>query len=444
MDDLPSRIFVWGLGRENTAFLRFLGRIGWQGTCLLYDDAQAPVDPALKELGFDLEDVATHDLRRGLASVGLVIRSPGLSAYREELQEAISAGGTVSTSTGLAMTRLDPARCIGITGTKGKSTTSTMLHHVLQSAGRKAALVGNIGKPLIDVVPETDAETLYVIELSSYQVTDLMAHPHHAILLNLFSDHLDWHHGIENYHRDKLRLVTNDEVEWCAVHGDLRARLEDQLDAEADWFCAPGGVHLDGAQIIHGSERFDASELFARFGPHMMQNACAVLTAARHLGLSWDEATAGLSTCEPLEHRQQVLELPGPVRFVNDSISTTPETALAAIDRFAGARLHLIIGGSDRGVDYSALTARLSDEGIKAVYLVGEVGARLNETLGAAAHVHHVQTLDRAMAVLEAGPGDVVLLSPAAASHDQFKNFEARGKRFAELAQALVEQQGNG
>lgn len=439
MDDLPSRILVWGQGRENTAFLRFLGRIGWQGTCLLFDNAGAPVDPALRALGFALEEITEPELRTEIAAADLVIRSPGVSIYREEFAQPGKPGRIVTTATGLAMTHLDRSRCIGITGTKGKSTTSTMLHHVLQSAGRTAALVGNIGKPLIEVLPEADDETLYVIELSSYQVSDLMAYPNHAILLNLFSDHLDWHGGLETYHRDKLRLVTNDAVSWSAVHGDLRARLEGKLTGETDWFCTPGGVHMEGTRIVHGTESFDASDLITLFGPHMMQNACAVLTMALHLGLSWAEATAGLATCKPLEHRQQLLVLPGPVRFVNDSISTTPETALAAIDRFSGERLHLILGGSDRGVDYSALTARLRDDNIAAVYLVGEVGERLSKALGAAPHIHHARTLERAMAALDASSGDVVLLSPAAASYDQFRNFEARGIRFAELAQTLTE-----
>ncbi|MEN8894881.1 MAG: UDP-N-acetylmuramoyl-L-alanine--D-glutamate ligase [Yoonia sp.] len=445
MVNLPDTILVWGLGVESTALFRFLTRVSWGGTCLIYADGGGLSQSDLRDDYPTLNLTVLDDagLADALETVTLVARSPGVSIYRDELVAFAKRDGCrTATSTSIALGMLNLNNSIGVTGTKGKSSTSTMLRDMLADGENDVVLAGNIGRPLIDYLPLENADTRFVIELSSYQTSDIVDFPNVAIMLNLYADHLDWHHGVKNYQADKLRLINNDQTAWCAVNAALRGSDLVTTLADIAWFNAPDAIHFADGQFHVDGVTYDGTALLNRLGSHMMENACAALTVAQHFGIDVDTALARLSRFEALNHRQQVLDVGETVTFVDDSISTTPESTMAALDRFAHDRLHLIVGGADRGVDYDALITRLWSADIASVTLVGEVGQRLNLAFAAmrdaGGHSHaaivFADTLEAAVADLALQSGDTVLLSPAASSYDQFKNFEQRGRAFEQYA----------
>jgi len=441
-----ARIGVWGAGREIRSLARQVAaRLPQAGIAVVAHDGNPPAD-VRTQLGFPEARLAgPGEQADALVHCDIVVRSPGVSTHRPELAAVRDAGVPVTTATGLWLAERGGANVVGVTGTKGKSTTAAMLAHLLGACDRRAMLAGNIGVPALDLLG-TDPDAIAVVELSSFQIADLDTGPRIALVTNVYREHLDWHGSLERYRADKLRLLDLPGVELCVLgHRDEVLRDLAPGTAARRWFGTPDGwdADADGALLLGTELRLAAGEVPLR-GVHNALNACAALTAVEALGIRPAPAEA-LAGFEPLAHRLETVAEADGVMWVDDSISTTPESTLAALESFGGEPVILLAGGQDREQDFAALArelarrARMPNADAKLVAMPTTGPRLLAEARAAglpASHAIDAAGLDEAVAEARAlaGPGAVVLLSPAAPSFDRFRDFEERGERFAELA----------
>jgi UDP-N-acetylmuramoylalanine--D-glutamate ligase len=414
---------VFGLARSGIAAVAALRASG--ATTLNWDDSEA----ARSAFTGDLTNL--HDI--DLTGLDALVVSPGVPHSAPLFQKAVAAGVPVIGDIELfaiARASLPPHKVVGITGTNGKSTVTALVHHMLVAAGRAAQMGGNIGLPILAQDPLPAGGT-YVLELSSYQLD--ITHSLDcdvAVLLNITPDHLERHGSMAAYAAAKARLFAMQGVGHAAIVGAL---------AEADFDV------LEGAEdpVITFIEDVDAgaqADWPALQGPHNLQNARAAAAACAAIGLSAAEIAAGLASYPGLAHRMEPVAIRHGVRWVNDSKATNPDSTAPALAAFP--RTHWIAGGRpklgvDGNVDLSALTPHLG--GIVAVYLIGEAAPLFEPILAPCLPVVTAGTLDRAVtaAAAVASPGETVLLSPACASFDQFRDFEHRGDTFRALVEAL-------
>lgn len=435
-----GNVVVWGLGRETRAYLDYLTRIRWDGRILLFDDTETPIvyGSATDELPFCLETVT--DVSAALNRVDLLVRSPGVSPYRPEIQHFVHGGGKVTTPTAIAVEALrgQGLTIVGVTGTNGKSSTCTILKAIFEAADQPCILAGNIGVPLVDyVASESDLENhIFVLELSSYQIFDLSVSPSYIIFLNLFVDHVEWHKTVENYRRDKLSILAIPNVEHAIVHPDVLSQLP-SVESHVSSYSVPSKADHEAQCLQIGSMDINVAGCEAAASEHMFQNASAAATMAAHMGLPKDVIEKGLKLFKGLDHRLKAIENAGGVTFVDDSISTTPEAVLAALKSFKDRRIHLILGGYDRGLDYASLLGALPNYDLVSLILIGDVGARLGKTpqikslSSASVSIVNTKNLSGALDDLELVKGDLVLLSPGASSFDSYRDYIHRGEAFA-------------
>jgi len=353
-------------------------------------------DPVLVDRSLGNED----DLSL-LDGVEVVVKSPGVPGDAPLVAAARERGIPVWSEVELGFRLLDGARLVGVTGTNGKTTTTELLGAMFRAAGRNVAVAGNVGTPLTSV---HGAEWV-VCELSSFQLEDV----HElacdvAVLLNLEPDHLDRHGTFEAYRDAKVRIFE-------------RARLK----------IVPRGLGLDGVEFS-AEDALPAEPLIR--GLHNRENAAAATAAARATGVSEDAIASALRTFPGVPHRLELVAKRGGVQYVNDSKATNVAAALRALAAYADEPVHLILGGSPKGEDFGPLAAAIGPN-VRSVHLIGAEAARLAEAIAG----DRDETLERAVAHATelAQPGDVVLLSPACASFDQFANFEERGEAFRRL-----------
>ncbi len=353
-------------------------------------------DPVLVDRSLGNED----DLSL-LDGVDVVVKSPGVPGQKPLLRAARERGIPVWSEVELGYRLLPDARFVGVTGTNGKTTTTELLGAIFRAAGRDVAVAGNVGTPLTSVEPAD----WVVCELSSFQLEDVDAFSCEvAVLLNLEPDHLDRHGSFDAYRSAKLRIFE-------------RARAK----------VVPAGLGLDGIEFTAGDE-LPAEPLLR--GRHNRENAAAATAAARAAGI--DDAAIGeaLATFPGVPHRLElVAEIDG-VRYVNDSKATNVAAAIRALEAYDGETVHLILGGSSKDEDFAPLAAAIGPR-VRPVHFIGEEGPRMIELIDG----HIDGTLERAVGHARrlAKPGEVVLLSPACASYDQFENFEQRGEAFRRL-----------
>lgn len=373
-------VAIWGMGREGLSVKQALQK-------------HVPTAEVLE---------ITEDNVSKVFDADVLIKSPGVSLYRPEIIEAKERGIQVTSGTNLFMANKNPnTKVIAVTGTKGKSTTSSLMSHSLEAYGFQVRLGGNIGVSLVDFVDE--CADYVVAELSSYQCADFVGMPDVTILLNLYPEHLQWHGSHEQYYADKYHM-------WKQGLWQLDNR-ENEIQIKDGFFC-------DSEKRL-----FSISSLNLR-GLHNAQNACAVLAVLKHLGLDLEKAEKAFQSFKGLAHRLQIVAEQGGIIYVDDSISTTPETAICAMESFEGKEITLLVGGFDRGQDYTELNHYIKEHSVQAIALP-VTGDRVETQ-------YHVQTIKEAVAVAKqiTSSGGVVLLSPAAPSYNQYKNFEARGDDF--------------
>jgi UDP-N-acetylmuramoylalanine--D-glutamate ligase len=438
-----ASIGVWGAGREIASFADQLERHLPAARIAVAAFDEPPPGEVLERLRSPgARVVLGADAGAALAECEVVVRSPGVSVHRPELSRLRAAGVPVTTATALWLAERGGAGVIGVTGTKGKSTTAALVRHLAAGAGCDMALAGNIGVPALDLL-DGDPARAAVVELSSYQIADLEVGPQVAVFTNLFREHIDWHGSEALYREEKLRLLELPGVQACVLNARdpslaaLRPRAVVRRYGAADgWDLLDGGLALRGELLIPATE-------LPLPGEHNALNLCAALTALEAFGIA-PEVPAGLVGFQALPHRlQSVCERDGAL-WVNDSISTTPESALAALASFPEREIVLIAGGQDRGQDFVELARALAGRGA-ALVSVPSTGPRLREaaTREGVPGARAVAAADMAGAVAAAAelarPGAVVLLSPAAPSYDRYRDFEARGELFSSLARALRE-----
>jgi UDP-N-acetylmuramoylalanine--D-glutamate ligase len=382
----------------------------------------------------DAEFIAAEALSEAIAArrFGHIVKSPGVSLYKPVFAEARNAGIAVTSNLNLWGAAYRHGRTvIAITGTKGKSTTATLVHLMLVRSGIDAGLAGNVGVPPLDIA---DRHAVVVFELSSYQTADISFSPDIAAVTNLYPEHVDWHGTVERYYRDKLHLVDRDASSAVALGAAARGNA---LVAQA--------VH-DHRRLVRdldADERTAIDAAIARSrlkGAHNADNGRLAATIALAAGATVDGIIAGIAAFRPLPHRLEEHRIGG-LTFVNDSISTTPEATKAALAAYRGARIALLAGGHERQQDYAELAHLLGPSGVTYLACLPVTGARLATAARAEPGlvVEERPDLAAAMAWLAGSVGgfDTVILSPGAPSYNQFSNFEERGRRFIALAHEL-------
>ncbi len=456
MIPLPSMrertLAVLGLGRSGRSAGRALLESG--ARVWAWDDAPARRAEAAAA-GLPIVDLERCDWRK----VDRLVLSPGIPLHHPRphprVEQARAAGVAIVGDVEL-LVESDPARrIVGVTGTNGKSTTTTLIGGLLGQAGLGVQIGGNIGLPVLDLLPKPQ-EDIYVLELSSYQL-DLTEHLACAVavILNLSPDHLDRHGGMQGYVRAKSRIVHNQRATDWAVIGvdDEPSRtVFEQLRAERQHQVLPVAVgrSLDHGVFVVEGRLYDALDARARpildlrpigslRGAHNWQNAAAAYAAARVLGVKPEVAAEGLRRFQGLAHRMEQVRTIGRVTFVNDSKATNPDAAARALACFE--RIYWIAGGRPKASGLEPLLPWLSR--VRHVYLIGEAAAAFEQAFGQRVTCTRSGDLETAVAQAAAAAardpeGDaVVLLTPACASFDQFTDFEARGEAFKKLVAAL-------
>jgi UDP-N-acetylmuramoylalanine--D-glutamate ligase len=429
------RLAVWGFGREGRAALAALQlRLPRQPVTLFCNVAEAPFGQAMHPA----VEVDTGAPSAGALSVfDVVIKSPGIGAYRPELLEAQHNGTHFTSGTALWFAENPAARVIAVTGTKGKSTVTALIAHLLRSLGRRVALAGNIGLPLLELLDPPQAPDWWVVELSSFQTRD--AGPLEVgVINNVYEEHLDWHGTRARYIEDKLALAA---VARTVVVGALQHDLLARTGAHARRrvFGDLHGWHVvDGAIVRDGQPAFDLVHSPLP-GPHNALNLCAALTAVDAAGEDARSAAPAIATFRPLPHRLQTLGKRDGITFVDDSIATTPQATLEALASLRGRAVCVLVGGHDRGLDWQPFADVVRAQPPHAIVTMGANGPRIARVLRAAGGNYRLEsaaTLDDAFALAHARipPDGVMLLSPGAPSFDQFKDYAERGCAFARLA----------
>lgn len=398
-----ARVVIWGTGKEGRAAEHFV-RTHWQPQSITFVDESAHADAAVITTPAAIEDAIKY--------ADVVIKSPGVSLYHPALRNA-----NVTSLLNLWWSKRPSGKTVCITGTKGKSTTSALLTHVLNAMEHRAAVLGNIGVPVTEA--PSGMEYL-VLEMSSYQAADFAGHADIAAVTSLYPEHLNWHGDLETYYRDKLNLLAHAAVK--IVHpqvGAVRADLpKDSV------YCTDAAADMVPNEYLRRT--------------HNLSNVGVVLAVVKALGFDEAEALAAMKDFKGLAHRQQEIGERDGVLFVDDSIATTPQAAIAAMEVYNGRSVTLIAGGYDRGIDYGPLVEYVAARGVHAVVALGPSGKRIADGLAEAGYRNSVLATDMGSAMAAARKvtpaGGVVLLSPAAPSFGLFKDYIERGHAFAAAA----------
>jgi len=444
-----KRVLVLGIARTGIAIARFCVARGARVTAI--DDRGAEqLGEAVSELqkigctlafgSYPLTDFAAQDL---------IVPSPGVPANHPGLTAAREARVPIWSEIELAW-RFLRGRLIGVTGSNGKTTTTSLIGHILATSRKRVSVAGNIGTPLIAHVDESNDETITVAEFSSFQLELIDSlRPDISVLLNLTPDHLDRHASFEEYGRAKARIFENQtERDAVVINADDPASAERAPSRpQLFWFSRKkrvvSGAYLRNGQIVfrrdgEDSALLDRADIGLR-GEHNLENVVAAASAAFLVGATAEGIAAGVRSFPGVEHRLEfVAEISG-VSFFNDSKATNVDATIKALEAFPGA-LFVILGGKDKGSDYAPLVPLLRERA-KAVLLIGAAAEKIATQLEGAVHFVHAGTLDKAVELAHerAQEGDTVLLAPACASFDQFENYEHRGNAFKELVCALEE-----
>ena len=447
-----KRLALLGFGVENRALGAWLAAQGLSYTVCDGDTACRDRDPAAGTHEPTWED-AVDEWRlgdtalSGLGDFDILFRSPGIPVSQPELVSARWSGARLSSGIDLFLSRC-PAPVVGVTGTKGKGTTASLLMAILDAADLPARLGGNIGTPPVAFLDELRAEDLVVLELSSFQLQDLGRSPQGAVLLPVAADHLDYHKTRSEYVAAKGEICRHQSREgWVLAAAGCSTALElagngagRRLTYDRTSPVDGDGCWVEGGQIwwrdggAQAEPVASTSDVRIR-GDHNLGNACAAVAAALLAGAGARAVPAGLQAFAGLGHRLEEVGESAGVLYVNDSLATTPEAAAAGLLAWADRRVILIVGGSSKGADFALLGKAIAAEAA-ALVTIGQEGPRIVQAARAAGFTGPVDE-DRATmveavaaAAARATPGDVVLLSPACASFGMFASYAERGEAF--------------
>jgi len=433
-----KKALVVGLQKSGVAAVELLRR---QGAIVRATDLksldQLPAARGL-ELPFAVQSDAVFE------DCDLIVLSPDVPADLPPLNAARARGVVVIGEVELAAPFLK-GRIVGITGSNGKTTTTSLTGHILREAGVAVQVGGNIGLPVASMIETSREDGWNVLELSSFQLETIREfRAHVAVMLNVTQNHLDRHHTFENYAAAKGRIFENQRPEDLAVlNADdaMCAVYARQTAARVEWFSSarkvePGAALCGDQLMLHGKLLMSAGEVPIR-GQHNLENVMAAGLAASHAGVERAAIAAAVRTFRAVEHRLEFVCRINGIDFYNDSKATSVDATLKALDAFGG-NLWVILGGKDKGLDYRALRGPLAQKA-KAALLIGAAAGKIGQALDGAAPLVEAGTLDAAVkhAYAHATAGDTILLAPACASFDQFRSYEHRGEAFKEIVRGL-------
>lgn len=413
-----KKILIAGFGREGRSTLRFLQDYMPDAVVGIADKNAT----ALQELDKERYMLFSgDDYMKSSSEFDIVIKTPGISVKDADIDVS-----KISSQTDLFLEAFH-SQIVGVTGTKGKSTTSTLIYHLLRESGNDVVLAGNIGIPIFDCIPDITERTIIVYELSAHQLQFINRSPHIGIILNVFEEHLDHFGTFEKYKYAKINVLRYMcDYDVAVVNNDLSKEAE----------------LLKKKYVDFETSQFDCCNIkweeLPLLGDHNKLNVKAALSACISLGISLDKLIPHLYTFKPLEHRQEFVGVFNGMKFFNDSISTIPQATIAALSTIKNVNF-LLLGGFDRGIDYSPLASYLKDNPVENVLVTGAAGQSIKNALLAVAYKGRIieySDLENVFEIIrqETKTNGVCLLSPAAASYDRYKNFEERGRIFKELA----------
>ncbi|HEX3894237.1 MAG TPA: UDP-N-acetylmuramoyl-L-alanine--D-glutamate ligase [Terracidiphilus sp.] len=441
-----KKVLVVGLGKSGLAAALFLRRHGAQVTVSDVRSAEALAKdiPALLDEGIMVE-AGGHGLLT-FRRQDLIVVSPGVPLETPELVQARNFGRPIIGELELAA-RFLRGNTLAITGSNGKTTTTSLVGDILETAGFNTLVGGNIGVPVVALIDESTPETWSVLEVSSFQLESTeQFHPHIAVILNITPDHLDRHGTFENYARAKERIFAAQTAEDFIVLNADNARTA-QAAAHAPsrvfWFSldrtVPQGAFVEAGHVVYRGAKDAATETIMPLtgiplkGEHNVENVLAAVCAARLAGAPADVIRRAVEKFRAVEHRLEFVTTVNGVEFFNDSKATNVDATAKAVAAFNNG-IHLILGGKDKNSDYSQL-AQLLRQHVRAIYTIGSAAPKIESQLRGVVSLHSCETLNKAVtaAASAARPGEIVLLAPACSSFDQFESYEHRGRVFKEL-----------
>ena len=448
MDLANKRVLVVGLGKSGVASALFLKKHGARVTV---SDAK-PEDqlrseiPLLLDHGITVETGGHGD--RTFRGQDLIVVSPGVPVDAPHLVQARALGEPVIGEIELAAQFL-PGPIVAITGSNGKTTTTTLVGEILGAGGLPTVVGGNIGTPAISLVERATANTWAVLEVSSFQLETVQTfQPRIAVILNITPDHLDRHRTFEAYAGAKARIFENQQSDDFAVLNEddpACVNLAKRVNAQLFWFSrqkeVQRGAWLSGGRILfRDAARQQEIMLVADIplkGAHNVENALAGVCVGMLVGSSPERIREAIRNFKAVEHRLEFVARIRNVDYYNDSKATNVDATIKALESFP-ANIHLILGGKDKGSDYSVLNDLLRRR-VKRVYTIGAAAPKIESQIKEAADIFHAETLEKAIrrAAQDAKPNDIVLLAPACASFDQFDSYEHRGKVFKDVVKSL-------
>ena len=444
-----KRVLVVGLGRSGVASALFLKS---RGADVTVSDAKSEDQlreqiPTLLDAGIAVETGAHGE--RTFRNQDLIVVSPGVPVDAEPLVQARALGQPVIGEIELASQFL-PGPMVAITGSNGKTTTTTLVGEILAGAGLKTLVGGNIGTAAISLAGQATSETAIVLEVSSFQLETIRSfRPKVAVVLNVTPDHLDRHRTFGAYVDAKARIFENQQPDDFAVlnaDDPTCVELANRTRAQVFWFSRKGevesGAFVADGQVVfrrNGSEQrvVSVSEISLK-GSHNLENTLAAVCASALMGCAPEKIRAAIVNFKAVEHRLEYVATVRGVEYYNDSKATNVDATIKALESFPG-NIHLILGGKDKGSDYTVLN-HLLRERVTSVYTIGAAAEKIQSHIKGATQVISSGTIQAGVkqAAAAAQPGDVVLLAPACASFDQFQNYEHRGRVFKELVHQLA------
>jgi UDP-N-acetylmuramoylalanine--D-glutamate ligase len=445
-----KKVLVVGLGKSGLAAALFLRRRGAHVTVSDVRSAEALAKeiPALIEEGIMVE-TGGHGLLT-FRRQDLIVVSPGVPLDTPELAQVKHFGLPVIGELELAA-RFLKGHTLAVTGSNGKTTTTTLLGEILAAGGLPTLVGGNIGVPVVALIDDSADETWSVLEVSSFQLeTTEQFHPNIAVILNITPDHLDRHGSFENYIRAKERIFAAQTAEDCLVLNADNTPCEEAASraaARVYWFSIEHpvrqGAWLEQGYVVYRSASDAATEYVMPSrgiplkGAHNVENVLAAVVAARLAGVPVDVIRRAIENFRAVEHRLEYVATRNGVVYYNEYIATNVDATAKAVASFSRG-IHLILGGKDKGSPYTVL-ADLLRERVTAVYTIGAAAPKIEKDLRGVVSIHSCETLDKAVAAAAsaARAGEVVVLAPACSSYDQFENYEQRGRVFKELVKAL-------
>jgi len=439
-------ILILGFGKEGQSSYRFIRKLFPEKSITIADIDTNNIE-ALKLKNSDINTIILlgKEYLSKIETFDLVIKSPGI--YLPKTHKNISSQSDL-------FLQFYSEQTIGITGTKGKSTTSSLIHHILLEGGKDSILVGNIGNPPFDFLEKIAEHTIIVFELSSHQLIDIKQSPSVAVFLNIFPEHMDHYPDFSTYEKAKAQIFAHLKPNGIQIFDLDQKNLKNYLNPSIPKIQTLGysakktaSCFLEDEQIFIREERdfkpiIHKNEIKNLIGQHNLQNIMAAVLACAQKGIGADIMRKGIISFKSLEHRLEYVGCFAGIHFYNDSIATIPEACIMAIKAIPET-VTLLLGGYDRGLDYSELYRYLNNSSVRNFIFMGEAGKRMKDEFQAVLTKTKIclfaSSLNEAFFHIPkiTKQGKVCLLSPAAASYDQYKNFEERGKEYKKIASNL-------